>query len=140
MKRGKKSNWIIFLVGLAAVLAACFLPDAYYAGMLRSAGIAWGVIGAIGLAQAYHYAKPENQAAYAAKETERRIAQTDERKVMLRRMAGNMAYQVMFFLLVALSLVLALLRQTWVSLLVLLLWVFQYILGVALFRYYEKRL
>ena len=75
------------------------------------------------------------------KETAARINRTDERKVLLRQMAGHKAYQVMFFVLIAVSFLFALLRvEWWVTGVLCLLWVLQYLLGIAFMRYYEKRL
>ena len=89
----------------------------------------------------FYYKKPEHQAEYEEKETVARINRTDERKVLLRQMAGHKAYQVMFFVLIAVSFLFALLRvEWWVTGVLCLLWVLQYLLGIAFMRYYEKRL
>ena len=89
----------------------------------------------------FYYKKPEHQAEYEEKETAARINRTDERKVLLRQMAGHKAYQVMFFVLIAVSFLFALLRvEWWVTGVLCLLWVLQYLLGIAFMRYYEKRL
>lgn len=131
----------IFIVGVICVIGACFVKEEYYANMLRSAGIAWIVSGAIQLRQAYYYSKPEHQAEYEEKQALQRINLKDERKVMLRQMAGHKTYQIMFFALLAVDLLFALLRvEWWITGLLFLLWVGQYVLGVALFRYYEKRM
>lgn len=75
------------------------------------------------------------------KKRRRSINRTDERKVLLRQMAGHKAYQVMFFVLIAVSFLFALLRvEWWVTGVLCLLWVLQYLLGIAFMRYYEKRL
>ena len=139
-KRNMKNRWI-FIAGILCVMGACFLKDMYYATMLRSCGIAWIVCGGIQLWQHYYYSKPEHQAEYDKKQTQQRISLKDERKVLLRQMAGYKVYQIMFFVLLAVSLLFALLRvEWWITGIVFLLWIAQYVMGVAMFRYYEKRM
>lgn len=141
MKKGKYTNAGILLVGVLCVIGSCFLKDDYYANMLRSAGIAWIVSGGLLLKKNIYYAKPEHQAEFEEKEKERRINLQDERKIMLRQKAAQTTYQIMFFLLLGLSLLLALLRvDWWMTGLIFLLWVIQYIAGTAAFYYYDKRL
>ena len=127
--------------GVIFVAVSVFVKDSYYANILRSWGIAWVVIGFLRLREYFYYKKPEHQAEYKEKETAARINRTDERKVLLRQMAGHKAYQVMFFVLIAVSFLFALLRvEWWVTGVLCLLWVLQYLLGIAFMRYYEKRL
>lgn len=141
MKKGKYTNIGLLLVGLLCVIGAFFLKDDYYANMLRSAGIAWIVSGIIYLKRCLYYEKPEHQAEYEAREKEQRINLHDERKIMLRQKAAQTTYQIMFFLLLGLSLLLALLRvEWWMTAVIFLLFVFQWAAGVMVFRYYEKRL
>jgi len=141
MKEKRNTNIGIMLVGVLCVIGAFFVKEAYYANMLRSAGIAWIVSGAIQLRQVAYYSKPEHQAEYEEKQAQQRINLKDERKVMLRQMAGHRAYQIMFFALLAVDLLFALLRvEWWITGILFLLWIGQYLLGVVLFRYYEKRL
>ena len=139
-KNWNTSPWFLAL-GVLCIIGGFFLQDDYYASMLRGCGIAWVVSGAIQLKRKLYYAKPEHQAEYEEKQKEQRINLQDERKIMLRQKAGHVTYQIMFFLLLGLDLLLALLRvDWWVTMLVFLLWVFQWAAGVAVFRYYEKRL
>ncbi len=141
MKQKRNVNLGTLIVGVLCVIGACFLKDAYYANMLRSCGIAWIVSGGIQLKQYVYYSKPEHQAEYEEKQVQQRISLKDERKVMLRQMAGHKSYQIMFFVLLAVSLLFALLRvEWWITGIVFLLWVAQYVMGIVLFRYYEKRL
>lgn len=131
----------IFITGVLCMIGACFLKEDYYANMLRSVGIAWIVSGGIQLKQYFYYSKPEHQAEYAERQTQQRISLQDERNVMLRQMAGHKVYQIMFFVLLAVSLLFALLRiEAWITGIVFLLWLAQYVMGILLFRYYEKRL
>lgn len=134
-----KNGLLLLLVGAAFVVAAFFVKDAYYANILRSWGIAWVVSGALQLKRYFHDKKHPEE--YAEKQEAERINRTDERKVLLRQMAGHKAYQVMFFVLIAVSFLFALLRvEWWVTGVLCLLWVLQYLLGIGFLWYYEKRL
>ena len=127
--RDRRKGGFLLAAGILFVAVSVFVKDSYYANILRSWGIAWGVIGFLRLREYFYYKKPA------------RINRTDERKVLLRQMAGHKAYQVMFFVLIAVSFLFALLRvEWWVTGVLCLLWVLQYLLGIAFMRYYEKRL
>ena len=139
--RDRRKGGFLLAAGVIFVAVSVFVKDSYYANILRSWGIAWAVIGFLRLREYFYYKKPEYQAEYEEKETVARINRTDERKVLLRQMAGHKAYQVMFFVLIAVSFLFALLRvEWWVTGVLCLLWVLQYLLGIAFMRYYEKRL
>ena len=136
MKQKRNINFGLFILGVLCVIGACFLKDDYYANMLRSVGIAWIVSGGIQLKQYHYYSKPEHQAEYEDKQAQQRINLKDERKVMLRQMAAHKSYQIMFFALLAVALLFALLRvEWWITAIVFLLWVAQYVMGIVLFRY-----
>ena len=65
----------------------------------------------------------------------------DERKQMLRMRAGWLSNQIMFFVLLFLDLVLALLKApAWVILILFVLWIFQYIVGLVIYHRLEKRM
>lgn len=137
--RDKRKGGFLLAAGVIFVAVSVFVKDSYYANILRSWGIAWVVSGAL-QRKRYFYDKKHPEE-YAEKQAEERINRTDERKVLLRQMAGHKAYQVMFFVLLAVSFLFALLRvEWWVTGVLCLLWVLQYLLGIAFMRYYEKRL
>ena len=139
--RDRRKGGFLLAAGGIFVAASIFVKDSYYANILRSWGMAWVAIGLLRLREYFYYKKPEHQAEYEEKETAARIERTDERKVLLRQMAGHKAYQVMFFVLIGVSFLSALLRVEWRMTAVLcLLWVVQYLLGIAFMGYYEKRL
>ena len=139
--RDRKKGGFLLAAGVIFAAVAVFVKDSYYANILRSWGIAWVVIGLLRLREYLYYKKPEHQAEFVEIETAARIIRTDERMVLLRLMAGHKAYQVMFYVLIAVSFLFALLRvEWWVTGVLCLLWVLQYLLGIAFMRYYEKRL
>ena len=60
---------------------------------------------------------------------------------MLRMRAGWLSNQIMFFVLLALDLVLALLKApAWIILILFVLWIFQYIVGLVIYHRLEKRM
>lgn len=141
MKQKRNAHLGLLGLGIACIIGACFLQEPYYANMLRGAGIAWVINSILQLRQYWYYAKPEHQAEYEEKQNARRINMMDERKVMLRQMAGHKVYQIMFFVLLLVDLLFALLRvEWWITGILFLLWLGQYLMGIAAFRYYEKRL
>ena len=93
--RDRRKGGFLLAAGVIFVAVSVFVKDSYYANILRSWGIAWAVIGFLRLREYFYYKKPEHQAEYEEKETVARINRTDERKVLLRQMAGHKAYQVM---------------------------------------------
>ncbi len=136
MRRERK--WWLLLVGMVLVGVSFLLKDDYYGNMLRSAGIAWVVIGAMALRSKWYYRKHEEE--YAEKMLQQTIDAKDERKLMLRRMAGHRAYQFMYFVLLVVMVVLALLRvEVWVTGMVLILWWMHTLSGIYFFRLYDKK-
>lgn len=89
--RDKRKGGFLLAAGVIFVAVSVFVKDSYYANILRSWGIAWAVIGFLRLREYFYYKKPEHQAEYKEKETAARINRTDERKVLLRQMAGHKA-------------------------------------------------
>ena len=65
----------------------------------------------------------------------------DERKQMLRMRAGYLVNQLMFWILLGLDFVLALLKApAWIILILFVLWIFQYIVGLVIYHRLEKRM
>lgn len=65
----------------------------------------------------------------------------DERKQYIRARAGQIAYQIMMFVLLGLSFILAIFRaDPWMIAVVFGLFIFQYIIGVGVFKRLEKRM
>ena len=86
-------------------------------------------------------AGPRTQRRLRAKRQEAHINAVDERKQMLRMRAGYLVNQLMFWILLGLDFVLALLKApAWIILILFVLWIFQYIVGIVIYRHLEKRL
>lgn len=132
---------IDILLGAALIVAGLVLRVDYYDTMIFSAGVGLVFAGAIHLARVIYWQAPQRQAEYQARKQEAHINAVDERKQFLRMKAGHIAYQVMLLVLFGLALILALARvQAWVILMVFLLMVFQWVVGVVIFRMLEKRM
>lgn len=67
--RDRRKGGFLLAAGVIFVAVSVFVKDSYYANILRSWGIAWGVIGFLRLREYFYYKKPEHQAEYEEKET-----------------------------------------------------------------------
>ena len=129
------------LLGAVLLIAGLFMQVDYYNSMVFSAGVGLVMAGGVHLARLIYWQRPERQEEYKARQKQAHIDAVDERKQFLRMKSGQMAYQIMLVVLFLLAFVLALLRvEAWIILMVFLLTVFQWGLGVVLFRMLEKRM
>lgn len=65
----------------------------------------------------------------------------DERKQYIRAKSGQIAYQIMTFVLLGISFILAVFQaKAWIIAMLFGLFIFQYIIGIVVFRYLEKRM
>ena len=139
-----KEKWpfVISMAVGAALLAASFLVKAeYYSTILFAMGIGMCAAEGFHLARLCWWQSPARKDAYEAKQQEAHIDAVDERKQMLRMRAGWLSNQIMFFVLLFLDLVLALLKApAWVILILFVLWIFQYIVGLVIYHRLEKRM
>ena len=138
----EKLPFIIYMAVGAALLAASFLvKEEYYSTILFAMGAGMFAAEGFHLARLCWWQSPARKDAYEAKQQEAHIDAVDERKQMLRMRAGWLSNQIMFFVLLVLDLVLALLRAPWWIILILfVLWIFQYIVGVVIYHRLEKRM
>ena len=139
-----KEKWpfVISMAVGAALLAASFLvKEEYYSTILFAMGAGMFAAEGFHLARLCWWQSPARKDAYEAKQQEAHIDAVDERKQMLRMRAGWLSNQIMFFVLLVLDLVLALLKApAWVILILFVLWIGQYIIGVVIYHHLEKRM
>lgn len=141
----KKSTFILFsimsIVG-AAFMCAGFLTNMdYYSGLLASFGFALLFSNLFRLVRIFYWQSPKHRAEYEAKAQEAHINLFDERNQTLRSKAGHITYQIMFFVLLELSIILSLLRvEVWVIGMIFLLFLFQWIVGIVVYRVLQKRM
>ncbi|MDO4268752.1 MAG: hypothetical protein Q4C73_09775 [Eubacteriales bacterium] len=135
----KKPLIIEILVGIVLICAGFVIKADYYSTMIFSMGVGIVFASAVQLLRVIYWQNPRRYAAYEAKKREAHINSVDERKRYLRMKAGHVTYQIMTFSCIILSLVLALLRvDAWVTAMVFLLFVFQWLVGIIVFRILEK--
>ena len=138
----EKLPFIIY-IGIGIALMAVSLPhgDGYYGNMVFWLGFGMVCAESVQLIKYCWWRAPARKDAYEAKQQEAHINAVDERKQMLRMRAGWLSNQIMFFVLLVLDLVLALLKApAWVILILFVLWISQYIIGVVIYHHLEKRM
>ena len=138
----EKLPFIIY-IGSGIALMAASLPhgDGYYGNMVFWLGFGMVCAESVQLIKYCWWRAPARKDAYEAKQQEAHINAVDERKQMLRMRAGWLSNQIMFFVLLVLDLVLALLKApAWVILILFVLWIGQYIIGVVIYHHLEKRM
>ena len=128
-------------IGVVLIAVGLVMRVDYYDTMVLSAGFGLVLAGLVHLLRVIYWQAPQRQEEYLARRQEAHINAVDERKQFLRMKAGHIAYQIMLVVLFVVALVLALARaEAWVILLVFLLTVFQWAIGVVIFRVLEKRM
>lgn len=137
----KKPFAIEILVGIGLVCVSFFVKADYYSTMIFSMGVGIMVASIVQIFRITYWQNPKRYAEYEVKKREAHINSVDERKQYLRMKAGHVTYQIMTFSLLILSLILALIRaEVWITAMIFLLFVFQWLVGVIVFRILEKRM
>lgn len=137
----KKPFVIEILVGIGLVCVSFFVKADYYSTMIFSMGVGIMAASIVQIIRITYWQNPKRYAEYEAKRKEAHINSVDERKQYLRMKAGHVTYQIMTFSLLILSLILALIRaEVWITAMIFLLFVFQWLVGVIVFRILEKRM
>lgn len=137
----KKPFVIEILEGIGLVCVSFFVKADYYSTMIFSMGVGIMAASIVQIIRITYWQNPKRYAEYEAKKKEAHINSVDERKQYLRMKAGHVTYQIMTFSLLILSLILALIRaEVWITAMIFLLFVFQWLVGVIVFRILEKRM
>lgn len=137
----KKPFVIEILVGIGLVCVSFFVKADYYSTMIFSMGVGIMAASIVQIIRITYWQNPKRYAEYEVKKREAHINSVDERKQYLRMKAGHVTYQIMTFSLLILSLILALIRaEVWITAMIFLLFVFQWLVGVIVFRILEKRM
>lgn len=137
-----KKPFIIEILISAVLIGVSFLvKSSYYSTMIFSMGIGIIVASAVQLIRIIYWENPKRNKEYEAKKKEAHINCVDERKQYLRMKAGHVTYQIMTFSLLILSLILAFIRvEAWIIAMIFLLFIFQWIVGIIVFRMLEKKM
>lgn len=139
-----KSKWPYFtdiLLGIALFATSFFIKDEYYSAILLAGGIGMAATALVHILRISYWESPKRRGKYELRKQEAHINFVDERKQYLRMKSGHISYQLMCLVLFVLAFALALFKApAWVIAMVLLLSVGQYLLGIAVFHWLEKRL
>jgi len=140
--KNKKPFIIEIIIGITFIFVGLSTDiDKYYSIIFCSMGFGLMSSSIVQLMRIYYWQNPKRQKQYEEKKREAYINSVDERKQHLRAKAGHITYQIMTFVLLILSFVLTLLHiQAWVIGMVFVLFLFQYFIGIIVFRILEKQL
>jgi len=140
--KNKKPFIIEIIIGIIFIFIGLSTDiDSYYTSIFCNIGFGLMFSSIVQLIRIYYWQNPKRQKQYEEKKREAYINSIDERKQYLRAKAGHITYQIMTFVLLILSFVLTLLHiQAWVIGMVFVLFLFQYFIGVIVFRILEKQL
>lgn len=139
----KNKKLFIFEILISAILigVSFLVKSNYYLTMFFSMGIGIMVASAVQLIRIIYWENPKRNKEYEEKKQEAHINSVDERKQYLRMKAGHVIYQIMTFSLLILSLILAFIRvEAWVTAMIFLLFIFQWAIGIIVFRVLEKKI
>lgn len=136
-----KSFLICILAGVVFIAAGFLVKVDYNSTLLCSIGFGLIFSSAAGLGRIFYWSRPSRQAEYNARKEEWHINMIDERKQYIRAKSGQIAYQIMTFVLLGLSFILAVFRaEPWIIAMIFGLFIFQYIIGIAVFKRLEKQI
>ena len=139
----KNKKLFIFEILISAILigVSFLVKSNYYLTMFFSMGIGIMVASAVQLIRIIYWENPKRNKEYEEKKQQAHINSVDERKQYLRMKAGHVTYQIMTFSLLILSLILAFIRvEAWVTAMIFLLFIFQWAIGIIVFRVLEKKI
>lgn len=99
-----KSFLICILAGVVFIAAGFLVKVDYNSTLLCSIGFGFIFSSAAGLVRIFYWSRPSRQAEYNARKEEWYINMIDERKQYIRAKSGQIAYQIMTFVLLGISL------------------------------------
>lgn len=137
----KKPFIIQLVIGIILIGIGLMGQSGYYSTLLfaMGCGIAFSMI--VQICRMIYWQNPKRQTEYEKKKQEAHINSIDERKQYIRMKAGHVTYQIMTFSLLILSFTLALFRvQPWVIAIIFLLFIFQWMVGMIVYRVLDKRM
>ncbi len=140
--KNKKTFIIDIIVGILFVGIGLFVfKTGYYSTLFLAMGFGLCFASCVQLFKLYYYEMPKNKEKYENKKKEDYINSIDERKIFLRMKAGSSVYQIMTFVLLIISFILALLRvDTWIIIMIFGLFLLQTALGIIIYNRFQKRL
>ena len=139
--KGKKSHIITMIIGVVLVGVGLLTKFDYYSTLIFAMGCGMASSSMVYLFRIVYWQNPKRHSEYEAKMREAHIDKVDERKQYLRMKAGYITYQIMAFVLLSISFILALLRvSTWATGITFLLFILHWVVGIVVYRDLEKKL
>lgn len=139
--KDRKPFIIEVFAGIILISVSFFVKNDYYSTMVFSAGFGIVAASVMQIIRITYWKNPKRQEAYEAKKREAHINSVDERKQYLRMKAGHITYQIMTFLLLILSFILALIRaEAWIIAMIFLLFILQWVIGTIVYRILQKKM
>lgn len=139
--KDKKPFIIQLVIGVILIGSGLITKFNYYSTMLFAMGCGIAFSSIIQIVRIVYWQNPKRQTEYEEKNQEAHINSIDERKQYLRMKAGHAAYQIMTFSLLLIAFVLALFRvEAWIIGMVFSLFIFQWVVGIMIYRILEKRM
>ncbi len=139
--KDKKSYIITIIIGIVLLVAGLLTKFDYYSTLIFAMGCGMTFSTMVHLFRSVYWQNPKRQAEYEAKMREAYIDKVDERKQYLRMKSGYITYQIMAFVILCISFILALLRvSTWATGITFLLFILHWVVGSVVYRYLEKKL
>ena len=130
----------LMLCGAAFILAALLNPAMTHEASIFSTGIAFIFSGGIFFTKQLYRLSPGHREEYRQRLTQERIELNDERKIMLREKSGQMAYGVSLVLLTLVNFIFTFAGvEKWVILTLWGLIMVQWLSGLVLYRWLEKK-
>lgn len=128
-------------IGLLLMAVGLATSFDYYSTLIFAMGCGLVSAAVVHLARITYWQNPKRQEAYRERQREAHINSVDERKQFLRMKAGHISYQIMTFVTLILSFLLAVFRaKPWVIAMVFSLFILQWVIGIVAYRILQKRM
>lgn len=141
MKQEGKLPFIIEIaLGIVFICLGYFIIDTdYYSMLILALGVGLVFASGVQLFKIYYYEMPQNKDRSESIDRENHINSVDERKIFLRMKAGSLVNQLMTLAYLIITFVLALFHvETWMIAVIFGLFLLQSVLGVVLYKHFEK--
>lgn len=139
--KDKKPFIIQFVIGIILIGGGLIIQFDYYSTMLLAMGCGLALSSIVQIGRFVYWKNPKRQAEYEEKKYEAHINNIDERKQYLRMKAGYVTYQIMTISLLLIAFALSLFRvEAWIIGMIFSLFLFQWVVGIMVYRILEKRM
>ncbi|MBZ9626288.1 hypothetical protein G9F71_026135 [Clostridium sp. FP2] len=142
MKKNILYGGIVFILcGVVLVFAGVFIETLKHGSSIFGWGCSLIVSGIFSIYKYYHWSTPKNRPIYEERLKVEKINLNDERKVMLRQKSGQVMYQIMLYVLLAIDMIFTLVNvDTWILFVLWGLTIFQYIGGLIVYKNLSRKM